>query len=85
MTAKIARIDTVLEKPPGEMRLVLIKEACRYGRFGKDKCYQLIAAHKINAYKDGHITLVDLNSIDAYHRTLPRVVSVDRVERRRRR
>ena len=85
MTAKLARIDTVLEKPPGAMRLVTIKEACRYGRFGRDKLYQLIAEQKINAYKDGHITLVDLNSIDAYHRTLPRVISADRAERRRRR
>jgi excisionase family DNA binding protein len=78
-------LSAILEKPAGAMRLVSMKEACRYGRFGIDKCYELIAQEKITAYKDGHRNLVDLNSIDAYHKTLPRVTVASRANRRRRR
>jgi hypothetical protein len=46
----------------------------RYGKFGLTKLYHLISDGKIDAYKDGHTTLVDLNSIDAYQRSLPRLV-----------
>ena len=78
-------LSAILEKPHGEMRLVTMKEACRYGRFGIDKLYELIAQEKVRAHKDGHRNLVDLNSIDEYHRTLPRVVVKSRATRRRRR
>jgi hypothetical protein len=76
-------LSAILEKPHGEMRLVPKKEACRYGGFGTDKCDELIAQEKIVAYKDGGRVLVDLNSIDAYHRTLPRVITKPRTRRRR--
>jgi excisionase family DNA binding protein len=76
-------LTAVLEKPDGEPRLVPMKEACKYGKFGIDKCYELIAQEKIVAYKDGGRVLVDLNSIDAYHRTLPRVITKPRTRRRR--
>jgi excisionase family DNA binding protein len=55
------------------MRLVTIPEACKYARCAKSKLYQLIGEGKIVAVKDGHATLIDLNSIDAYHASLPRI------------
>ena len=55
-------------------RYARIKEACQYGRFGLTKCYDLINAGKIDAYKDDGRTLVDLDSIDRYNKTLPKYV-----------
>ena len=52
-------------------RLVSVKEACRYGRFGHTKCYDYINAGKIAAYKRGRQTMIDLDSIDAFHASLP--------------
>jgi len=43
----------------------------RYGNWGKSRAYELIEAGKIKAYKDGRKTLVDLNTIDEYHKSLP--------------
>jgi excisionase family DNA binding protein len=54
-------------------RLVEFKDGCRYGRFGKTKAYELIAQERIRAYKMGSKTLIDLDSIDEYHASLPRV------------
>lgn len=56
-------------------RLVEFKDGCRYGRFGKTKAYELIARERIRAYKMGGKTLIDLDSIDEYHASLPRVES----------
>jgi hypothetical protein len=67
-------LDRILEKPDGAPRLVPVKEALRYGKFGLTKLYHLISDGKVDAYKDGHTTLIDLNSIDAYQRSLPRLV-----------
>jgi excisionase family DNA binding protein len=53
-------------------RYVKIKEACRYGSFGLTKAYDLIKQEKIDAIKDGRSTKVDLDSIDRYHKTLPK-------------
>jgi hypothetical protein len=55
-------------------RYARIREACQYGRFGLTKCYDLINAGKIDAYKDEGRTLVDLDSIDRYNKTLPKFV-----------
>ncbi len=55
-------------------RLVSVKEACRYGRFSHTTLYRLINAGKINAYKEGSRTKVDLDSVDAYKRSLPRIM-----------
>jgi hypothetical protein len=52
-------------------RLATIKEACRYGRFSHTKCYELINAKRIKAYKFDTRTLVDLDSIDAMYASLP--------------
>ncbi len=56
-------------------RLAEFKEGCRYGKFGKTKAYELIARQRIRAYKMGGKTLIDLDSIDEYHASLPRVES----------
>ena len=56
-------------------RLVEFKDGCRYGKFGKTKAYELIAEERIRAYKMGGKTMIDLDSVDEYHASLPRVVS----------
>lgn len=64
----------LFEKPAGVRRLVEIKEACRYGRMSPAKLYRLMAAGLIKGYKDGRRTLVDLNTMDAYHNSLPQIM-----------
>ena len=54
-------------------RLVEFKDGCRYGKFGKTKAYELIAHERIRAYRMGGKTLIDLDSVDEYHASLPRV------------
>ncbi len=54
-------------------RLVEFKDGCRYGKFGRTKAYELIARDKIRAYKMGGKTMIDLDSVDDYHASLPRV------------
>jgi excisionase family DNA binding protein len=58
-----------------QRRLVEFKDGCRYGKFGKTKAYELIAQQRIRAYKMGSKTMIDLDSVDEYHASLPRVVS----------
>ena len=55
------------------MRLATVREACTYGRFGNTKCYDYINAGKIVAYKRGCRTMIDLDSIDAFHASLERI------------
>jgi len=54
-------------------RLAEFKEGCRYGKFGKTKAYELIARESIRAYKMGGKTMIDLDSVDEYHASLPKV------------
>jgi hypothetical protein len=54
-------------------RLVEFKDGCRYGKFGKTKAYELIAHERIRAYKMGGKTMIDLDSVDEYHASLPRL------------
>ncbi|MDF0515751.1 hypothetical protein P0R31_00655 [Bradyrhizobium yuanmingense] len=54
-------------------RLVEFKDGCRYGKFGGTKAYELIAHDRIRAYKMGGKTMIDLDSVDEYHASLPRV------------
>jgi hypothetical protein len=56
-------------------RLVELKDGCRYGKFEKAKAYELIAQERIRACKMGGKTMVDLDSVDEYHASLPRVES----------
>jgi excisionase family DNA binding protein len=58
-----------------QRRLVEFKDGCRYGKFGKTKAYELIAQERIRAYKMGRKTMIDLDSVDEYHASLPRVES----------
>ncbi|WP_338833833.1 hypothetical protein [Bradyrhizobium septentrionale] len=37
------------------------------------KAYELIAHERIRAYKMGGKTMIDLDSVDEYHASLPRV------------
>lgn len=80
-----AEVSTVLQRPENAPRLEDFQTAMRYGRYKRDKLYSLIAEEKVVAYKDGHTTLVDLDSIDKYKSSLPRLVSKARKRRRRRR
>jgi excisionase family DNA binding protein len=54
-------------------RLVEFKDGFRYGKFGKTKAYELIARERIRAYKMGGKTMIDLESVDEYHASLPSV------------
>jgi len=58
-----------------QRRLVEFKDGCRYGKFGKSKAYELIAEERIRAYKMGGKTMIDLDSVDEYHASLPRLES----------
>lgn len=58
-----------------QRRLIEFKDGCRYGKFGKTKAYELIAQQRIRAYKMGGKTMIDLDSVDEYHASLPRVES----------
>jgi excisionase family DNA binding protein len=58
-----------------QRRLVEFKDGCRYGKFGKTKAYELIAEERIRAYKMGGKTMIDLDSVDEYYASLPRVQS----------
>jgi hypothetical protein len=53
--------------------LINMKAACQHGGFKRTKAYELINAGTIIAYKMGHQTMVDADSIDAYHASLPRI------------
>lgn len=55
-------------------RLAHLKDALVYGRISKSKFYRLIEAGELEAFKDGKLTFVDLNSIDRYHAALPKLV-----------
>jgi hypothetical protein len=58
-----------------QRRLVEFKDGCRYGKFGKTKAYELIAQEQVRAYKMGGKTMIDLDSVDEYHASLPRLES----------
>ena len=69
-------IDALARTINGQrLRLVEFKDGCRYGKFGKTKAYELIAQQRIRAYKMGGKTMIDLDSVDEYHASLPRVES----------
>jgi hypothetical protein len=53
--------------------LIPMKAALERGGFKRTKAYELIDAGRIVAYKMGHQTMIDSDSIDAYHASLPRI------------
>jgi Helix-turn-helix domain len=50
-----------------------MRAALDKGGFRRTKAYQLINEGKIIAYKMGHQTMIDADSIEAYHKSLPRI------------
>jgi hypothetical protein len=59
---------------PEKRNLITMKDALIKGGFKRTKAYELINDGVIMAYKQGHQTMVDADSIDAYHLTLPRIM-----------
>jgi hypothetical protein len=59
------------EKP--KRNLITMKATLAKGGFKRTKAYELINAGIIVAYKMGHTTMVDADSIDRYHDSLPRI------------
>ena len=53
--------------------LIPLKKALEKGGFGRTKAYRLINEGKIVAYRMEGQTMVDADSIEAYHSTLPRI------------
>lgn len=51
-----------------------IREACEYGKFGKSRAYELIAAGSLRVKKNGKTTLVEKKSIDRLLAKLPKGV-----------
>lgn len=60
------------ESDQPKRRLRGVKEACKYGGFGRTKAYELMTAGKIDAYKMDQKTVIDLNSVDRYIESLPK-------------
>jgi excisionase family DNA binding protein len=82
MSARAAAIDPIVAEiiealarnnDNRQRRLVEFKDGCRYGKFGKTRAYELIAQKRIKAYKMGGKTMIDLDSVDEYHASLPRL------------
>ncbi|WP_166308511.1 hypothetical protein [Bradyrhizobium sp. 2S1] len=63
----------MMDEPRHKRNLIPLKKALERGGFGRTKAYELIKRGKIVAYKMEGQTMVDANSIDAYHMTLPRI------------
>jgi hypothetical protein len=53
--------------------LIPLKKALERGGFGRTKAYRLINEGKIVAYKMEGQTMIDADSIETYHMTLPRI------------
>jgi hypothetical protein len=53
--------------------LIRFKEGLNLAKCGTTKMYELINSGKVIAYKDGGRTLLDADSINRYHASLPRV------------
>lgn len=69
-----AHATTMVDHVNGKRRrLAEFKDGCRYDKFGKTNAYELIADERIRAYKMGGKTMIDLDSVDEYHASLPRV------------
>lgn len=67
-----ARIWATLPDGNGH-RFISVKDACIAGGWSRVKLYTLIREHKIAAYKDGNRTIIDLNDIATYRKSLPKI------------
>ena len=63
----------IMDELHHKRNLIPLKKALERGGFGRTKAYGLIKKGKIVAYKMEGQTMIDVNSIDAYHMTLPRI------------
>jgi hypothetical protein len=61
------------EMPTPRRRLITFKEGLKHLHIGRTKAYELINTGKIIAYKQGHQTMIDADSIEAFQAALPRV------------
>ena len=59
------------EMSTARRRLITFKEGLKHLRVGRTKAYELIDAGKIIAYKQGHQTMIDADSIDLPSRPPP--------------
>ena len=59
--------------PMEKRNLIPLKKALVKGGFGKTKAYELIDQEKIIAFKMEGKTMIDADSIEAYHQSLPRI------------
>jgi Helix-turn-helix domain len=53
--------------------LIPLKGACAKGHFGQTTAYKLINAGKIDAFKMQGRVMIDANSIERYHLSLPKI------------
>jgi excisionase family DNA binding protein len=53
--------------------LITMKAALAKAGFSRSKAYRLINDGSIVAYKRGGQTMIDADTIDAYHASLPRI------------
>lgn len=60
--------DDIKKKSP---RLASIPEAVIYGQMSRTKLYSKLNSGQIKARKRDGETMIDLDSIDAYHASLP--------------
>jgi hypothetical protein len=63
----------MMNEPRQKRNLIPLKKALERGGFGRTKAYKLIKKGEIIAYKMEGRTMVDADSIDAYHMPLPRI------------
>jgi hypothetical protein len=57
----------------GKKNLITMKKALERGGFSRTKAYELINNGTLTAYKMGHWTMIDADSIDRYHASLPQI------------
>jgi excisionase family DNA binding protein len=55
------------------MKLIPLKAAMERLGFKKTKAMELVKAGKLKARKDGNRVMIDADSIDAYHLSLPEI------------
>ncbi len=63
--------SNVLELKP--LRLASVRDACDYAKCGQTKLYELLSEGKIEARRMFGKTMIDLDSVDAWHHSLPKI------------
>jgi hypothetical protein len=56
-----------------KMKLITLKAALEKGGFKKTKAMELVKAGTLKARKAGNRVMIDADSIDAYHQSLPEI------------